>query len=132
MDDVRFLSDEWLAAADTALTELRIGGGPRWGVGYRVVGGPDGTTDHQLLFADGRVSACRGSVDASVTLTLDWQLAVAINQGEVSAQSAFLDGRIQLSGDPGVLLGHQHELTAADARLTSLRARTAYGPASKP
>lgn len=130
MRTLLYLSDDWIKAAGEALDQLRIEPAPGWAVCYVVNGGPEGTTTHQLLFDQGRVSMRVGADDVSLTLTLDWDLAVAINRGEVSAQGAFLDGRIQVAGDPGVLLGHQHELTAADDAMAELRTRTVYGPAS--
>ena len=59
-------------------------------------------------------------------MTMGWELAMAVNQGRDSAQRAFLDGRLVLGGDPGVLLGHQERLAAVDDALAELRARTRY------
>lgn len=130
IDPVLYLSEQWVEAANDALAAVRVEQGPAWSVCYIVNGGPTGSSAHELVFDDERVSVRGGSVDPSVTLTLDWELAVAINQGSVSAQGAFLDGRIQLSGDPGVLLGRRHQLTTADEQLARLRDRTVYGPTS--
>ena len=56
---LRYLSDDWLGAADRALgdlapldTDLRIG--------FRIEGGPDGDTTHQLVLG---VAAAYGQVD---------------------------------------------------------------------
>ncbi|MGF1596280.1 MAG: hypothetical protein ACFCVK_05020 [Acidimicrobiales bacterium] len=122
---VLFLSDEWLAAADQALAAVRPLAEPVR-VGYRVTGGPAGTSTHRLILGPDRVGAERSDGDDELALTLDWDLAVAINRGEQNAQQAFLDGRIQIGGDPRILLGHQVQLAEIDDRLASLRARTTY------
>ncbi len=124
-EDLVYLSDAWLAAADAALadlkpleTELRIG--------FRVGDGTADDTTHQLVLGPDRVGAERGLDGATVTMTMSWELAVAIAEGRSSAQRAFLDGKIQLGGEPGVLLGHQAALSEIDDRLAELRARTRY------
>jgi hypothetical protein len=122
---VRFLSDEWVAAADDALALLAPVPAPLV-VGVTVTGGPDGDRSHRLVLGPERVGAEREAEGASVTMTLTWDLAVAVNQGRTSAQRAFLDGRLVLSGDPVALLGYQDQLAAVDDLLGPLRARTAY------
>lgn len=124
-EGIPYLSDRWLAAADAALadltplaTELRIG--------FVVTGEPGGDRAHQLVLGPNRVGVERGLESASVTMTMDRALAVEIARGETSAQRAFLAGRLQLSGSPGVLLGHQSELADIDDRLAPLRARTRF------
>lgn len=125
MSSILFLSDAWLAAVDDALALVPPPTGPtRVSIEYRVSGGPEGDTVHQFTFGPGRMRAHRPRFTPAVTLTLAWDLAVAINQGEVSAQGAFLDGRIQLSGDPGVLLAHRHDLAKIDEALASVRTMT--------
>jgi hypothetical protein len=123
---MRYLSDEWLTAADEALSGLQPVENELV-VGYRVLGGPDGESSHQLVLGPDRVGASRGTGDAGLTLTMSWDLAVSIARGEVCAQRAFLDGRIQLGGDPAVLLGHQQRLAEIDDRLAGLRDQTSYG-----
>ena len=122
---IPYLSDPWLSEADTRLADLNpLDEEIR--VGFRVTGGPDGDAEHQLVLGPDRVGAERGVEGAAVVLTMAWELAVEIGQGRTSAQRAFLDGRIQLGGEPGVLLGHQSRLAEIDDRLADLRADTAY------
>lgn len=125
---LRYLGDDWLAAADASLANLSpLEGEVR--IGFHVSEGVASTTKtwaHVLVLGPDRVGTERGLDGAAVTLHLDWDVAVSINQGNVSAQRAFLDGRIVLDGDPGVLLGHQAALAAIEDRLSDLRARTAY------
>lgn len=125
---LRYLSDAWLEAADAALADqdplpvvLRVG--------YRVVAGPpDGTSvrSHTLVLGPERVSIVGGLVEPTVTLTMEWEVATAIAQGRASAQRAFLDGLVQLGGQPDALLGHQDHLLAVDDLLASVRAETTF------
>ncbi len=120
-----YLSDRWVDAADAALagleplaTEVRVG--------FQVGNGPDGTSEHQLVLGPDRVGVARGLGGTSVVLRLDYRLAVAIAEGTTSAQRAFLDGQLTLSGDATTLLGHQAALAMVDDRLADLRHRTAF------
>ena len=124
---LRYLSDEWVAAADAGLADVPpLDTGVR--IGFRVREGArsEATHDHVLVLGPLRTGIERGLDGAALTLSLDWDLAVSINRGELSAQRAFLDGQILLDGDPSVLLGHQASLAAIDDRLADLRARTSY------
>ncbi|MGI9616880.1 MAG: hypothetical protein ACR2QO_28450 [Acidimicrobiales bacterium] len=125
---LQYLSDAWLEAADAALADqdplpvvLRVG--------YRVIGGPpDGASvlSHTLVLGPERVGVVGGLDQPTVTLTMDWEVAVAIAQGHASAQRAFLDGLVQLGGRPDALLGHQDDLSSVDDRLAPVRAVTTY------
>ncbi|MEM7274334.1 MAG: SCP2 sterol-binding domain-containing protein [Actinomycetota bacterium] len=121
---VRYLSDDWLRRADELLAdqpplEAAVA------VGMIVQGGPDGDRRYRMVLGPDRVGVDR-SDEVGVSLTMDWDVAVAIAQGRSSAQRAFLDGRLQLGGDAGVLLGHQKALAAVEDRLGPLRAVTDY------
>jgi hypothetical protein len=124
-----FLSDDWVLAIDEALDAVTAAGfEPPITIEYHVGGGPEGDRTHQITLGPTGVGARRpsgsGGQAPTVTLSLDWELALAINQGEVSAQEAFLDGRIRLGGDPSSLLIHQEQLTAIDDVVASVRVRT--------
>ena len=66
--------------------------------------------------------------EATMTMTMGWDVAVAVNQGTLSAQAAVLDGRITVAGDPAPLLPHQARLAAVDDVLASIRADTITSP----
>ncbi len=125
-DRIEFLSEAWVAAADAALGRLTPVPAPLV-VAVTVTGGPAGDRCYRLVLGPDRVGAEPGPGPAAVTMTMGWNLAVAVNQGRESAQRAFLDGRLVLGGDPVVLLGHAQHLAAVDDALAPLRARTAFG-----
>jgi len=124
-ETVRYLSDEWFVRADNAVADLPPVGGELV-VGFRVFVDPTTTVEYQTRFGPDAVKIERGHLDAVVVFSLGWDLAVAIANGTVSPQRAFLDGEITLGGDPGHLLGFQQELAAVEDRLAKLRHRTDY------
>lgn len=126
-----FLSDPWLAAVDDCLataeveaeiTPEQVGDVVR----YVVDDAPDGAAGYDLEVGPERLQARRSTGEATVTLTMAWDLAVAINQGTESAQRAVLDGRIMIGGDPQVLVDQAGTLAATNAHLADLRTATVY------
>lgn len=108
---VRFLSPEWLHAIDRAAETV----GPcapeldGFVIGYRV-----DDIDYHVTFASGRMRVIPGApADATVTLHLDRPTAVAIARGELSAQRAFMCGRLRIGGDV-------HALVRANAAVATL------------
>jgi len=55
-----------------------------------------------------------------------WDTAVAVAQGELNAQDAFVSGHIRLFGDQQRLLASQPVFRALDAVFTDVRSRTEY------
>ena len=64
--------------------------------------------------------------DADLTFTQDRATAAAIARGELSAQAAFLAGRIRVGGEPTAALGSARELTAVGDLFEAVRARTTW------
>jgi len=121
---VRYLSNDWFSAADTALNALAPAPSNAR-VGFIITGGPDGDIRYNL-----RLGAESVGIDTEptpdVALTLPWSLAVAIATGEASAQRAVLDGEIRISGDVRVLLGNNDTLGVIDDKLAGLRSETVF------
>lgn len=122
---MRYLSDQWIRRADSALTGLHPLA-TDLAVGFVVLGGPEGKRSYTLRLGPDTVGLQSGTDHAGVTMTLDWEVATEIAQGEGSAQRAFLDGRLKIGGDVGMLLGHQKELADIDDHLEALRAETSF------
>lgn len=122
---MRYLSDQWVAQADAALSDLApLTAG--LAVGFVVTGGPDGQRSYTVRLGPDSAGVEPGVETAGVTMTLDWGVATDIAQGKGSAQRAFLDGRLMIGGNVGLLLGHQKELAEIDDHLGSLRAETDF------
>ncbi|MFP5254779.1 MAG: SCP2 sterol-binding domain-containing protein [Acidimicrobiia bacterium] len=100
-----FLSDPWFDELAAAAAQARPPEGVR--VVLQQVVSDDASAGarplevaYALRVGDGRVEVVRGTVpDADVTFRLDRATAAAIARGELSAQAAFLAGRLRIGGD---------------------------------
>ena len=122
---IPYLSDEWFAAAADAIaasTELRAASiGVHLTLQQSVIDG-DETLIWHVHFADGEVGLHRGATPSpSVTFRCDRATAEDIRNGEHSAQSAFMAGRLQLGGDVRMLLDNSALLTTLNDALAPLR-----------
>ena len=120
---IRYLSSEWLAAANEAVAKLEPTPDDV-GVGYQVIGTPDGDIGYTVVLGPDEVGFAEGTELAGVTLTLEWELARKIFHGTASAQRAFLDGSIRVGGDVQLLVGNNDAMAAIDAELAQLRSQT--------
>lgn len=136
---MQYLSEEWVEAAGTALEEAwrhPVGDGPSGAsepaspltVAWEVTGAPGGkVTYHMWLGPDGAGMATGEPADgADAGMALDYDTAVAIARGEVSAQAAFMQGRLKLGGDVTVLIRGAGALAALGDALGALRGTTEF------
>jgi len=128
---VQYLSDEWLQtasdalAADPALTaaaaDLDLT------IQYEVTGSPTGKTAYGVRLANGTASIEPGPhKDAPVSFALDYDTAAAIAKGELSAQAAFMQGKLKLGGDVGVLIRQHAAIDGLSDALADLRGDTEF------
>lgn len=117
-----FLTDEWFAEleqaarAATVPVDLSL-------VVQQVVTDGDREVTYSLELAQGSLTVRRGRApEPDVTFTQDLATAVAVHEGALSAQTAFLDGRLRLSGDVGALLTAAPALAALDDVFARCRA----------
>ncbi|MGD0883121.1 MAG: SCP2 sterol-binding domain-containing protein [Acidimicrobiales bacterium] len=137
----RFLTAEWVAAFNASLDGIRlppprpdaglVAADGRFSVAQEVHGAPDGDLVLVLRVADGALTLGTGPADGSdgpvdVTITLDYDDAVALSKGELSAAEALTAGRIRVRGDLSVLAAGQEQLRAAREHTRSLDADTTY------
>lgn len=132
-----FLSPEWVEAfnaavagtpvpppADDAALAARDG---TFTVCQLVHGGPQGDVATTLEVSPEGVRMRPGADDAaSVTVAIDWDDAVALASGALSASDALAAGRIRVRGDLGVLVAGQAVLAALHPHLAELTAATTY------
>lgn len=126
-----YLSPEWLEAAravvagdevlqaqrpeepfvlQQSVTGIEGAGGPAHVVTWHVAFGPDG------------VRLETGPAERpDVTFTCDAETAAAVQAGRLSAQGAFMAGRLRLGGDSRVLLANQPLLASLHDALAPLR-----------
>ncbi len=108
---MQYLSDEWIEAADEALSSKwkcgrGSGSSATTTIAYTVAGAPQGKVTYHLHFGpDGAgVAAGDPESDPDATMALDYDTAVEIARGETSAQATFMQGRLKLGGDVMVLV----------------------------
>ena len=90
-----------------------------------VTGGPRGTIRWHVTIDDGEVGLADGpAVEPDLRFTTDYATAAQIAAGALGAQRAFVEGRLRVGGDLGVLIRHQKALSTIDDALASVRART--------
>ncbi len=133
---MRLYSDEWIAAFNEAVAGLEPDAGASFRMLQVVQGGPEGTLRIVLSVHEGRVALERvqdaeaASQDAEpappveVTVSVQFDDALALAQGELDPARLLAAGRVRVRGDLSVLVRGQELLAAATARLGSLSAET--------
>ncbi|HEX5265334.1 MAG TPA: SCP2 sterol-binding domain-containing protein [Acidimicrobiales bacterium] len=89
----------------------------------------DGTDERCYVVSvdDGLVRVRAGrEPDAEVVVTEDAATAAAVARGELSAQTAFMTGRIRVAGDIPALLACYEALGGADDAFAGVRAVTTW------
>jgi putative sterol carrier protein len=111
---VKFLSEEWARELKEALNAnpafIEAVGSQSVKI-QQVTSGPDGTVDYWLKIEGGQVDLGVGDIDGpDATITQDYATAVALARSELSPVSAFMTGKIKISGNMMVLMGLQNAL----------------------
>ena len=127
----RYLSPAWFEAAQRAIDASASL--PATAVGVDIVvqhvvtGAADGDVIYHVRVAGGGVSVHRGEApDPTVVFNEDYDTAAAISRGELSAQSAFITGRIRVRGDLPRLVEQSSAFSDIDDALAGLRSETSY------
>jgi putative sterol carrier protein len=127
---VQYLSDEWMTEAAAALAAAPApadGDAEAVVLQYDVTAAPGGKRSYALRFDGTGIQLDPGAhKDVSASFTLDYDVAAQIAQGQLSAQAAFMQGRLKLGGDVMVLVRQHALLDGLDDALAELRARTEY------
>ncbi len=119
-----FLPDQWFDELDAAARGTHVAGDLRLVIQQVVPDGPDGAAIvYSVSVADGAITVRRGRADApDVTFTQDRATAEAIHRGELSAQTAFIEGRLRLDGDLRAVIEQAGSIADIDDVLAALRA----------
>jgi SCP-2 sterol transfer family len=137
---VRYLSPEWIEAAGEAIAADDRLGAALAGVTLTVEqvvhehgvddGDRAGTGDPvawHVAIDDGKVSLAAGTAARSdLRFTTDRATATGIASGALSAQRAFVEGRLRVGGDLSLPVAHQRAIAAVDDALAPVRARTTF------
>jgi putative sterol carrier protein len=89
-----------------------------------VTAGPDaGEVAYVVTAADGRITVRKGRTDTpDITFTQDRETAEGIHRGELSAQTAFIEGRLRLGGDLRAVIERSGALAAIGDVFAAARA----------
>ena len=106
---MKFLSDEWARALKEALNaneEFRRGTAGQTVRLQQVILTPEGEIRYWIRIEDGTIDLGLGEVaEPHATITQDYGTAAAMARSELSPVTAFMTGRLKVSGDLGVLMG---------------------------
>lgn len=127
----QYLSDEWIdeldraACADASLAEatrhLALV------IQQEIVGGPCGDIAFHVDIDHGTVRVRSGAAGhPDVTFQQDHATAVAVGTGDLSAQTAFMIGKLRVRGDVETLMRHQDAFDGVDDVFMAVRTGTAY------
>jgi putative sterol carrier protein len=121
---VKFLTDEWAAAAQQALDAdeaFTAAIGKNAARLQQVVNTPEGEKKYSFVLADGRVAVAMGEIEKpDAVITQDYATAEAISKNEMSGVAAYMSGKLRVNGDLMKLMTLQGVLTQLPNALKDL------------
>lgn len=108
----KFLTEGWARDVTTALNShegfKNAIGAADLGIQFTVEGAPDGEVDYYLRSSGGSTNLAVGTLDdPDVTVSQSYDTAVAISKGDLNTQTAFMTGKLKVSGNLAKLMMHQ-------------------------
>ena len=108
----KFLSEAWAKEVTSALNSHQgfknAMGGADLGIQFHTEGAPNGDVDYFLKTSGGTANLALGAIeDPDVTVKQSYDTAEAISKGELNTQSAFMSGKLKVSGNLAKLMMHQ-------------------------
>ncbi len=97
----KWLTQEWFEETRRLAQDQPERPGASARMQYVVTGGPGGDVEYYWVLHDGRLvdSGLGRLPDAEVTLTTPYEDAKRIQQGELDANAAFMQGKVKVSGN---------------------------------
>lgn len=118
----RFLTDQWVDALDAAAAPLEVSGELELCIEHVVE-----SFVYHVSYGGGRVRYRAGAAtDSTVRLVADRETATAIARGELSAQRAFMNGRLAIEGDTLALANAQPALRSIGDAFAVVRSSTEW------
>lgn len=109
------LSAEWIAELSAAASAATVDPGLRLVVQQIVTDDDRPAITYAVRLVDGRATVVAGEApDADITFTQDRATALAIARGELSAQAAFMAGRLRVGGDLRAVLARARDIDVLD------------------
>jgi putative sterol carrier protein len=127
----RFLTPAWFDEINAA--DVLVESPADLVIEQHITGGPAGNVRYQVTSTSGRLHAERLSEPMSgkgrpsdVLLRMDYETAVALATGALTAHDAFLAGRVRVSGDPVRIQQAAGTMPVVTGALTAVREHTTY------
>jgi putative sterol carrier protein len=121
----KFLSEEWAAEVTTALNNHQgfknAIGNADLTIQFNTTDTPDGEVDYYLQAGGGNARMAIGALEgADVTVKQTYDTATAISTGELNTQSAFMTGKLKVSGNLAKLMMHQSAIQQWSSAVSQL------------
>jgi putative sterol carrier protein len=101
-----YLTQEWLDEARELAKDQPERPGASTSIQYVVTGGPDGDIKYYWVLENGKLleSQLGEIAEPEITMTSTYEDSVKIQQGELDANAAFMQGRMKVAGNMGKLM----------------------------
>jgi putative sterol carrier protein len=121
----KFLSQEWASDVTSALNAhdgfRNAIGTADLAIQFNVSDSPDGEVDYFLQAGGGRAEMGVGALESpDVTVKQTYETAVAVSTGELNTQTAFMTGKLKVSGNLAKLMMHQGAIQQWGAAVAGL------------
>ena len=121
----KFLSEKWASEVTNTLNRhegfKNAIGAADLGIQFETEDGPDGEVNYYLSASGGVASMAIGDLeDADVTVKQSYDTAIAISKGDLNTQTAFMTGKLKVSGNLAKLMMHQSAIQQWGAAVGSL------------
>lgn len=102
----KYLTQEWLDESRKLAEDQPVRPGATAKMQYAVTGGPEGDVKYYWVLEDGKLldSQLGEAPDADFTLTMSYDDARKVQQGELDPNAAFMQGRMKVSGNMAKLM----------------------------
>jgi len=102
----KFLTQEWLDEVTSLAADQPERPGASARMQYVLTGRPEGDLKYYWILEDGKLTENKlGEVaDADFTMTLTYDDAIKVQQGELDPNAAFMQGRMKVTGDLAKLM----------------------------
>jgi len=121
----KFLSEEWAAEVNAALNSHQgfknAIGNADLTIQFNTTDTPDGEVDYYLQAGGGDARMAIGALEgADVTVKQTYDTATAISTGELNTQTAFMTGKLKVSGNLAKLMMHQNAIQQWSSAVSEL------------
>lgn len=121
---VKFLSDEWASQVKEKLNSndsFKSAAGSQTAKIQQVVTTPDGEVKYYFVLEGGAADIGIGETEGpDATISQDYDTAVALSKNELTGTSAYMSGKLRVSGDLMKLMQLQGALGQLPAALAEL------------